>query len=395
MHVSKMLLEPSGLLDSPFACRLIAKMQIHLVESKQDLKEFVDLPYRIYKNDSEWVAPLRDEQWAQFNEKSNPILNHCETAIFLAKADGIAVGRVAAFIDHLAVNYWKQPIGLFGSYECTRDRKISNALLATAEEWLKNRHMKYMRGPWSFASQEWGLVKEGFSPSPVIMAPYNPSWYNDHMEDFGLVKIKDLLVYYIDAREGYQIPERILTLTDKIQKRYGIHVRPINMKQLEKDVMTIVDLSNQCIADNWGYYPVTLEEGKALARDMKQIVDPKALLIAEDATGKPIGFAMTLPDINTLIKGFNGYLFPFGIIKLFFGLPKIRQYRMWGLGVIPEYQGKAIDTLLYRATYEALYSPTVRLEINYVLEDNDRMNNALAKLGVKSLRRYRIYQKPI
>jgi ribosomal protein S18 acetylase RimI-like enzyme len=227
------------------------------------------------------------------------------------------------------------------------------------------------------------------------MAPYNPPWYNEQLENYGLTKIKDLLVYYIDAREGYQIPERILTLTEKIEKRYNVHVRPINMKQLEKDVMTIVDLSNQSIADNWGYYPVTLEEGKALARDMKQIVDPKALLIAEDASGKPIGFAMTLPDVNSLLKGLNGRLFPFGIFKLLFGLPKIRQYRMWALGVIPEYQGKAIDTLLYRATYEALYSPTIRLEINYVLEDNDRMNNALVKLGVKPLRKYRIYQKSI
>jgi GNAT superfamily N-acetyltransferase len=370
-------------------------MSIQLVQNKRDLKEFVELPYRIYKNDPVWVAPLRDEQWAQFDVKGNPMLNHCETALFIAKEGEKTVGRVTAFIDHLAADYWKQPVGLFGSYECNQDPEVSKALLSTAENWLKERNMKYMRGPWSFASQEWGMVKEGFTPSPVIMAPYNPDWYNVQLEAYGLTKIKDLLVYYIDAREGYQIPERILTLTEKIEKRYNVHVRPINMKQLEKDVITIVDLSNQSIADNWGYYPVTLEEGKALARDMKQIVNPKALLIAEDASGKPIGFAMTLPDVNSLLKGLNGRLFPFGIFKLLFGLPKIRQYRMWALGVIPEYQGKAIDTLLYRATYEALYSPTIRLEINYVLEDNDRMNNALVKLGVKPLRKYRIYQKSI
>jgi ribosomal protein S18 acetylase RimI-like enzyme len=370
-------------------------MEIQKVESKRELKEFVELPYQVYKNDPVWIAPLRDEQWAQFNLKGNPMLTHCETALFLAKEGGNAIGRIAAFIDKAAVDYWKQPIGLFGSYECIQDPSISKALLSSAEQWLKDRKMKAMRGPWSFASQEWGMVKEGFTPSPVIMAPYNPPWYNDQLEAYGLSKVKDLLVYYIDAREGYQIPERILTLTNKIQKRYNVRVRPVNMKELEKDVMAIVNLSNLSIADNWGYYPVTMEEGRALARDMKQIVDPKALLIAEDAQGKPIGFAMTLPDVNTLLKGLNGRLFPFGIFKLLFGLPKIQQYRMWALGVAPEYQGKAIDTLLYRATYEALYTPTIRLEINYVLEDNDRMNNALYKLGVKPLRKYRIYQKPI
>ena len=132
-----------------------------------------------------------------------------------------------------------------------------------------------------------------------------------------------------------------------------------------------------------------------MARDLKQIVNPQALLIAEDPAGRPIGFAMSLPDINVLLRGSGGRLFPFGWLKLLWGLPRLRQYRMWALGVVPEYQGKAIDTLLYRATYEALYKGQIRLEINYVLEDNLRMNNALQRLGVKHLRRYRVYQMDI
>ena len=132
-----------------------------------------------------------------------------------------------------------------------------------------------------------------------------------------------------------------------------------------------------------------------MARDLKQIVNPKAIVIAEEDNGRPIGFAMSLPDINLLLKGMGGSLLPFGWLKLLMGLPKLTQYRMWALGVIPEYQGRAIDTLLYKATYDALYSDHIRLEINYVLEDNDRMNNALMKLGAKPLRRYRVYQKDI
>jgi ribosomal protein S18 acetylase RimI-like enzyme len=132
-----------------------------------------------------------------------------------------------------------------------------------------------------------------------------------------------------------------------------------------------------------------------MAHDLKAIVNPDALLIAEDQQGQPIGFALSLPDVNTILKGLNGRLFPFGWLKLLFGLKKIRQYRMWGLGVVPEYQGKAIDTLLYKATYEALKDRQVRMEINYVLEDNHRMNNALLKLGVEPIRRYRVYEMAI
>ena len=167
------------------------------------------------------------------------------------------------------------------------------------------------------------------------------------------------------------------------------------MANLENEVMTIMEIANCSIADNWGFYPVTEAESRVMAHDLKQIINPKAVLIAENKDGKPIGFAISLPDINLLLKSFKGRLFPFNWLRLLFGLRKINQYRMWALGVIPEYQGKAIDTLLYKSTYEAIYNPTVRVEINYVLEDNQRMNNALMNLGVKPLRRYRVYEMPI
>jgi ribosomal protein S18 acetylase RimI-like enzyme len=199
----------------------------------------------------------------------------------------------------------------------------------------------------------------------------------------------------MDAAQGYKIPERYLTLTDVVKRRYGIKIRPADMKNLEADVATIMDLANTSISDNWGFYPVTNAEARAMAHDLKDIINPKAALIAEDSTGKPIGFAISLPDINLLLKGLDGRMGPRLIWRMLFKLPRLHQYRMWALGVIPEYQSRAVDALLYRATYEALYSPTTRMEINYVLEDNDRMNNAIYKLGAKDLRRYRVYEKAL
>jgi ribosomal protein S18 acetylase RimI-like enzyme len=298
-------------------------------------------------------------------------------------------------VDRLAVETWEQPIGLFGSYECVESDEGAHLLLDTAQAWLRERRMVKVRGPWSFASQEWGLVVEGFTPPPVIMAPYNPPYYNRQLADYGFQKAKDLLVYYADLQEGYQIPERYLTLTDRVQARYGITVRTVNMKRLEQEVAVIVELANRSIAHNWGFYPVTEAEGRALARDLKQIVDPAGILIAETADGKPVGFAMALPDINVILRGMNGRLWPFGWLKLLWGLPRLRQYRMWALGVVPEYQGKAVDSLLYRQAYHSLASRLVRLEVNYVLEDNAPMNNALRRLGVKDLRRYRVYEMNI
>jgi GNAT superfamily N-acetyltransferase len=370
-------------------------MNILPVQTKKELAAFLDLPYRIYKNDPLWVPPLRDEQRGQFDPVRNPLLEHCEWQLFLLEDRGRFVGRIAAFIDVLAIDFWKERVGLFGYYECIPDPQAGRLLLEAARDWLKTKNCTCMRGPWSFVSQEWGAVVEGFSPSPVVMAPYNPPYYNDDFAAFGLEKIKDLLCWYISAAEGYKIPERILKLTEAVQKRYAIRIRELDMKHYDEEVKVIIELANSTIIDNWGYSPVTEAEVRAMARDMKPVLQPKAVLFAEDAQGKPIGFAITLPDVNTLLKGLNGHMFPFGFIKILWGIPRLRRYRMFALGVIPEYQGKAVDSLLYRVMNEKLYTPDIWMEINYVLEDNWPMVNAIKKLEAVPLRRYRVYEMKI
>ena len=367
-------------------------MHIKTVQNRRDQRQFIQFPYHFYRDDQNWIAPLRSEQQAQFKPEKNPMLDHCEVVLFLLMEGERVLGRCSAFLDHLALAHWGKPIGLFGSFECVENVIGAHMLLDAARGWLQNQGMKSMRGPWSFASQEWGLEIEGGERPPVILAPHNPAYYADYFGSFGLEKAIDLLAYEADMAEGYVFPERYLTLTDRIQSRYGVTVRPVRMDRLEEDVRTIVVLSNRSISDNWGYYPVTEDEARVMARDLKKIVNPDALLIAEDAEGDPIGFALSLPDVNRLLRGLDGHLLPFGWLRLLLGMKNIRHYRMWALGVVPEYQGRAIDSLLYKATYDALKDIQVCMEINYVLEDNHRMNNALLKMGVTPIRRYRVYE---
>jgi GNAT superfamily N-acetyltransferase len=362
------------------------------VNTRKDLEAFIDLPYKIYKSDPIWVPPLRDEQRGQFDPVRNPLLDHCEYELFLLHEGSRIIGRLAAFVDKLALEAWGEQVGLFGYYESPDNSYASELLLDTARGWLKNHGMRFMRGPWSFVSQEWGSVVEGFSPSPVVMAPYNPVFYNDQFMAYGLQKVKDLLVYIVDVRQGYQVPQRILTLTDRVAQRYQVRVRPLDMKHYDQEVETIIALSNQSLVENWGYSPVTEAEVRAMAHDLKPIIHPKAVLFAEDARGKPIGFAIAIPDINKILYGMNGSLLPFGWLKMLWQLPRLKQYRMFALGVIPEYHGLGIDSLIYRALYDACYTPDTRMEINYVLEDNYPMNNAITKLGAQLLRRYRVYE---
>ena len=370
-------------------------MQVRPAQSPKDVKAFLELPYRFYRDDPMWVPPLRSEQAGQVDPRRNPLLQHCDWQLFLLEDNGQVVGRVAAYIDRLAVEAWGEAVGFFGHYECPPDEAASRLLLSAARDWLKERGMHTMRGPWSFVSQEWGLVLEGFSPPPVIMAPYNPPYYNAHLLAFGLEKVKDLLCYEIDAARGYAVPARILELTDVVARRYKVRVRQIDMRHYEQEVHNLVELSNLSLENNWGFSPVTEAEVVAMAHDLKPVIQPKGVLFAEDAGGRVIGFAIALPDVNALLGGLNGRLFPLGWLKLLWGLPRLRRYRMFALGVVPEYQGKAVDSLLYRALYESLYTPDIWMEINYVLEDNVPMNNAIRKLGARPSRRYRIYQAAI
>jgi GNAT superfamily N-acetyltransferase len=227
------------------------------------------------------------------------------------------------------------------------------------------------------------------------MAPYNPPFYNDHMKAVGLKKAKDLLCWEVAAEDGYQIPERILNLTAAVERRYGIHVRHLDMRRFEDEVRLIEQLSNASIISNWGYSPVTAAEVRATARDLRPVIQSKGVLFAEDRNGRPVGFAIAIPDVNHLLHGLNGRLFPFGWLKLMSGIPRLDRYRMFALGVIPEFQGKAVDSLIYRALYESLFSPSMWMEINYVLEDNYPMINAIRKLGARPLRRYRVYEMEI
>ncbi len=370
-------------------------MQIRKAKTKKDTNAFIDLAYTIYKNDPMWIAPLRSELKKTFDPQKNPFLDHCEYALFLLEDNGKVIGRIAALIDLLAVEHWGEAIGMFAYFECPNDKKAADMLFNAAKEWLKAKDMQAIRGPMSFISQEMGMVVEGHSPANCIMSPYNPPYYNELIAGFGFKKIKDLLVYYMDASENYQIPERVLQLTDTIAKRYKIKTRYANMKNIDQEIAHIIKISNASIGNNWGFVPVTDAEITAMAKDLAQIINPRGVIFASDETEEVIGFGVTIPDINIALKGLNGHLLPFGWLKLLWQIPRIKQYRMFALGVMPKYQGKAVDALIYRSLYEGIYAPDARLEINYVLEDNAPMNNAIIKLGAKPLKRYRLYQKPL
>ncbi len=368
-------------------------MNIVPVLNQKQLNDFINLPYQLYQHDPLWIPPLRSEQKKLFTAAKNVMLRTSPFQFFLAMDVDKCLGRAAVFIDEHFNNYWQDNIGFWGSFECYEDQQVASALLHECENWLRQRGMRAIRGPINFESQNWGLICDSFHMPPRIMAAYNPPYYNELLSAHGFSKIKDLEAFGVHVAD-YVIPERFLRHKERLIKKYDLVIRPINMKNMVQDVRIILDLNNRSVAGNWGVAPVSLDEAEGIAADLKDIVRPELILILE-AKGEPIAFLIVLPEIYTILHDLDGRLFPFGLFKLMRRLKKINEFRFWALGIVPEFQRRGLDSLLYLTIYDILQKQNVYVEANYILEDNFAMKDAVLKLGMKKVRTYRVYEKLI
>ncbi|MFQ5824208.1 MAG: hypothetical protein ACE5JB_09155 [bacterium] len=370
-------------------------IEIVPVKSKKALNEFIKLPWKIYKDNPFWVPPLIMDMKKMLNKKKNPFFQHSEAELFLAKSKGEVVGRVAAILNKNHNKFHNEQTGFFGFFESIKESKVSNELLNTAQSWVKAKGMRVLRGPMNFSTNETcGFLSEGFDASPVIMMPYNPKYYLELMEKFGLKRIKELYAYYFDR--DMPIPERFAAIAQKTQQDKSIQLRKINLKEIWNEVERIQTIYNDAWSRNWGFVPMTNAEIKHLAKELKPIADPDVIYFAE-VNGEIAGFSLALPDYNQVLKDINGRLLPFGIFKLLINRKKINKIRVITLGVRQKFQKKrGLAPTFYYETYTRGKKKGYSLgEFSWILEDNVLMNRSLKALGAKLYKKYTIYEKLI
>ena len=215
------------------------------------------------------------------------------------------------------------------------------------------------------------------------------------MHAAGMAKIKDLYAYEADTRSGYTIPDRIERFTSTLLSRKpDLSVRPLDPSRLLEDARHIWHITNTALANNWGYVPVALPVMQDMVKRLKPILDPQAVWFVQDA-GLPVGYALGFPDPNAIFQAIHGRLLPFGFLVYLRRKGSMRRYRLFGLGVLPQYHGMGLDVLLYHSLYKALGPKDPLIEANYILEDNWNIRNALEKLGLRRSKTYRIYQKDL
>ena len=371
-------------------------MRVIAVTNRRQMRDFVRVPRTLFGAHPCYVPPIWLDEAHAYTKAANPILRNSDFALFLLLDDADKpVGRTIAYIDHIFNAYYQAKIGFFGAFECIDDAAAASLLVQAAESWLTAHKMEAIRGPIHPVAENWGFVLEGYDTPPVYMSPWNPAYYHAFFTVAGYEKVKDLLVYEADMAKGYEIPKRHADFAVRFLERYpGITIRRLNMQHLREDARAIWEISNVALADNWGYVPLELPVMEDMLKKLKLIVDPDAVWMVEHE-GKPVGFCLGFPDINILLKRIGGNLLPFGWARLLFGVKKLRDYRLFGLAVDPAWHKRALDALMYIHLYQNLRPKNIRMEANYILENNLDIKNALERLGMERTKTYRIYEKPL
>lgn len=373
-------------------------IKVRKVENEADRMKFIKLPWELYKGDPYWVPPLIFDVRKNLDPKKNPFFKHSEVDLFLAEKDGKLAGRIAAIKNDNHNIFHKDKVGFFGFFETIDDEDVSDMLLEKACEWAKSKGFDEILGPVNpSTNDECGLLVDGFDSNPVFLMTYNPKHYIQKIENFGFEKAKDLYAYYIPSEviKDPKIMDRLERMSELIKKRSDVTTYNVNMKDLKNEVRKIEEIYNSAWESNWGFVPITTEEFDYMAESLKMVVDPDLVMFAEVA-GKPAGFTLSLPDFNQVLKNMNGRLLPFGFLKILRNKKKIDFLRVIIMGVKPEYQKKAIDSVFYLETIKAgNRNGYTGAEISWVLEDNMPMRMTAEKLGAWIYKTYRIYRKSL
>ncbi|MFM8269975.1 MAG: N-acetyltransferase [Pseudomonadota bacterium] len=323
-----------------------------------------------------------------------PFLKRGKLFPLLAFKDGKPVGRIAAIVNEAHNRYYQDQVGFFGFFDFVNDLEVAQALLTEAASILRKEGLTTLRGPYSPSSNdECGLLVEGFNLPPMIMMPYNPAFYEKIYEQLGLVRVRELYAYYLRSDIG--IPKKLGRVVERVKKRSGIQFRNIDLRRMDDELRIIEDLYNSTLKRNWGFVPVTYEELQFASEDLKQIVQPELVMIAEKE-GKAIGFSMILPNINEFLlraKKHRGLLRVLNFVwSLKMRSPK--EARLAVLGVKPEYENLGVPAVFYFESIQRSRKKIVGGELSWIEESNTPMIRSLEMMGAKKYKTYRIYEAP-
>ncbi len=384
---------------------MTSELTIRPVLTQRDRWAFVDLPFRLYRDDPNWVPPLKREALGLITPAKNGWFSHAEAQLFLAERAGQVVGRISAHIDTLALTMpadqgFGPGAGQWGLFEA-EDAGVAARLIATAEDWLRARGMTRALGPISMSVwEEPGLLVEGYDHPPTVMMGHAKPAYRDWIEEAGYRPVKRLLTYDLDITQEF--PPIVKRIIRSGEQNPRIHVRGVDKSRFDEEAAIILGILNDAWSDNWGFVPLTPPEIADVGVKLKPIVFNDLIRVAE-LDGRPVAFMITLPDLNEAIVPLRGSLFPFGWAKLLLWLraPKVRTMRVPLMGVLKELQSSRMASQLAFMMIEYIRRASVdrygasRGEIGWILDDNQGMRSIAETIQSRVNKVYQIYDKAL
>jgi len=372
----------------------VSAVRVEKVGTKRDFRQFLLFPWKIYRNDPNWVPPLLIEMKEKLNPQKNPFFEHARMQLFLARGGNEIAGRIAGIIDDNHNNFHSEKVVFFGLYESRNDQEVAGALLDAVAEWGKAQGMEILRGPMNLSmNDECAFLLEGFDLPPVIKMPYNPPYYLELMEKCGLSKAKDLYAFFMTR--DHQAMEKVRSIVEKKEKESTVTIRKVTPETADEDIRKIQFVYNNAWEKNWGFVPWTENEMAYVVRKLKKVADLDLVILAEDK-GRPVGFAFGLPNYNEIFKKMNGRLTPLSILKFLVYRNRIEGMRALVFGIVKEYRQTGLSYLLYSALEKnAIRKGYTWGELSWQLEDNEAVNRFNLSLGGRIYKKYRIYEKRI
>lgn len=374
----------------------MSEVRIIPVSTRREQREFIKLPWRLYRDDKNWVPPLRHEQKGLLGYRRHPFYEDAEVQTFIAQRDGETCGRVAAIVNHAHNKWHKDKLGFFGFFEAVDDPEVSKPLFEAAGKWLTDHGMTGVRGPANPSiNYEWGLLIEGFDRPPMFMMTYNQPYYAQLIEAAGFEKAQDMYAFWGHQGMLSQMDDKHRIIDEGIRERFGVTLRAMNRKRFREEVEMFLNIYNQALSATWGFVPLSEAEVASTASQLRHMIVPDLTLVAE-AHGKTIGVIFGLLDYNERIREIDGRLLPFGFLKLLTRRTEIKRMRVISANVIPEYQSWGVGITLARGLVEPVLKHGVtEAEFSWVLESNNLSRKTLEKGGAHRYKTYRVYEKKL
>ncbi|KYK19969.1 hypothetical protein AYK24_04470 [Thermoplasmatales archaeon SG8-52-4] len=367
---------------------------IETINDINNLKNFYNMAFNIYKNDKFWIPPFWIEFKYFFNKK-NPFWKHSECRLFIVKKDNKIVGRIAGLIDHRFIEKINKKIGYFGFFECIDDYNCAEALLKTVQDWLISKKIEIMRGPINGrVDLGCGFLKNGFNSYPTLLSSYSPLYYISFAEKFNMTKVREQFCYYIDLTKPF--PKKLEKKAQECADS-GIKIRKFSRFFTKKDMDMWVDLFLETFEGHWGYVPVKPEEVKTRfgIKQMRYINVPSLFLIAE-YNDSPVAYIWALPEYNQIFKSMNGR---FGLYQILQFLLKKRQInigRMPLIGIKKEFRNKNIGSYLnYLIMVEMKKKGYIGADVGWIDEKNTVAHTTIAITGAKLYKKFCVFDKDL